>query len=159
MTIVDPQEEASPPRHAERDLIADSYRAQIAHTKKQLEFLDFSTNHPWRPVPLHPRGHDVPIRIANVAGLYRAVLYLWKFDSALESRLWMKRYPYIEEIFDKLVWYVAGLVGKRGEEEQVVSGRMDEEVLEEERRLLTAKWCEGMGMLLRFMLPLSFRLF
>lgn len=101
----------------------------------------------------------MPIRIANVAGLYRAVLYLWKFDSALESRLWMKRYPYIEEIFDKLVWYVAGLVGKRGEEEQVLSGRMDEEVLEEERRLLTAKWCEGMGMLLRFMLPLSFRLF
>jgi hypothetical protein len=146
-------------RDGEQALIADSYRAQIAQIKKQLEFLDFSTNHPWRPIPLHPRGHDSPIKITNVAGLYRAVLYLWKFDSALESRLWMKQFPYIEVIFDKLVWYVAGLLGKRGEEAQVVSGQMDEETLDCERRVLTGTWCEGMGMLLRFMLPRTYRLF
>jgi hypothetical protein len=161
MTVISPAPETlpGPANQAERDLIADSYRAQIAHIKKQLEILDFSTNHPWRPVPLYPKGHDVPVRIANVAGLYRAVLALWRFDSALESRLLMKRYPYVEEIFQNLVWYVAGLLGKREEEREVVSGKMDEETLEHERRVLTEKWCEGMGMLLRFMLPRKFGLF
>lgn len=134
-----------------KQIIAETYREGIAHLKAQLDHLGYGTSQPWRPVPLH---NDVPVRLHNVAGLYRAVLLLWRFDAARESKAFLLAHEYMWDIHHDLVRYVSGLLGKTSGE--VESGSWEEEDLERERRVLTREWVRAMGMLTRSTLPRAF---
>ena len=128
--------------------VAEHYRAQIALVKAELDALDYKVTYPWRAIP-HRRGADIPVRIQNMAGLYPAVLLLWKYDHALASKVVVWAHGDARAAYIRLVWCVAGMMGVPAGCVVRLDG-WDEKEIEQERRVLTRQWVWGLGMLLRF---------
>ena len=142
--------------HVYRDAVALSYRSLIADMKMQLEYLEYQVSFSWRDPPNHP-GYDTPIRIENIAGLYRAVLLLWKYDSAARSKRFLLALGDMRGIHRQLRWYGCSLEGSSVLAKAKESWNEDD--CERERLFLTDKWLYGLSMLLRFIRPKAYGIF